>query len=319
MAGKDKSTLIFHQLHESYVKNKICNRDQEMKLFETPENILKTEFSKIKRNFLNKPISAYNANDWFDFYKSLYEKAVGFEYPSTKRKDSMLIKTFVYPIVFGKYQWSARNFATFLCEKIKSTRKKDTPYLIAFISKDEHAISKYSEQIEKNKREKIFDRTIYLPHIPLAEEDNDVRKMLKIFDVYFDTTPIPIMFNYGIPIFHRFLQLERKMKFDDATKEIKKIILDKILIQFKKHGEVIELLCEGIVKNSILWEPYVEINKTKRNILTESCVIDWRKEFADIWKKFSLLKNDWWEPKESRSTYKIISGIGDFFDYKIRH
>lgn len=310
---------LLHQFRQAYVLRKAEEISKErMSLFKTNQSVFESEgFKKSKRVYSNKPISAYNSNDWFDFYKFNYENEVGDMYPSFKKRDSMTIKSFVYPLIFDKYRWSAREFASFLIFMIKKTKKRETPYVISFIPKDEEGLEKYTHMMEKRRSMNFYDRSTHIPHIPMSEEDNDILSLLNVFDVRFDTSPVSILCSYGIPIFHRYLQIERSMSPRDATKKIKSIFADDILMKFKNNREVIEKIFCSMAKSSILWEPCTE-GDPKKNVMLESTVSRWREELSSVWKKFGVDKLDWWEPLESRKTYRPIPGVIDFFDYKLR-
>jgi len=273
---------------------------------------------KIKRSILKTPLSYYKASHWcdfsascyFDIYKKKYEK-----YPLLYPSHCKVIKSYIYPVVFREKKWSSRDFAKFIIFDINRAKQSGIDYAINLMKsvKGQENIIEFDKILCNERNSDRFEDAIYLPHEPLLDDPGDLMDVLGLIQ-----SPLLIMYNFGIPIFHKYMQIKNNISFLEAKKITSDTIRFDVIENFKDDRDILRRILEGIVKNSCFWGPYYSPKKIKKFIAEEDFIIDWRKEYDKVWKIFKFEESDFWEYKNNEFLRPILKPVKFLFDIEIR-
>ena len=280
------------------------------------EGMKEYEEKKDKRNYNNLPFSAYNSSTWCQFFANIYNKIYGKRYENyyiSKKLESeaIIISNFVYPYAFDELKYSAREFAKFLTTYLQTSHNANRDLAITMLSKPA-SFSKMNYYIKKYRRirkDDPIESIIYVPHTPLTNDPDDLQLILESTNL----TPIQMLANYGISIFHKYLQLKGPFSYEEATKRTNKIIMNEILIKYRNEPELIRELFRIITKNTILWEPSFKEGHLNGVKTSSYYSLDWRNEFGNFWKEFSFYKEDWWKSESQTEKLQPIVAVHRFF------
>jgi hypothetical protein len=290
------------------------------------ENInLLTKKKKISRNILVQylPLSAFNSHSWFIYYCDNYLEIKGEKYPNLNNNEKSnylayianIIKSQVYPVVFydRTRQWSALDFSKFITIALKNTKDSEHIFTLQTFRKNRNRdlinsyVDKFDEILKKRRLSNKFERNTYIKHLDLSNAENDLFLIFDDFD--FKSDYIPLVYNYGLPIYIRCLQKTKRTdgkyySFDEsryfALKKLKNIILEN-----QNDKEYIKKVITGIVKNSMLWEPYPIGKKLD--------FFNWRNELNSFIDRYEINKESWWKDKDFFDTLPTIPAIKKIF------
>ena len=273
---------------------------------------------KIKRSIYMVPLSSFKASQWWDitakYYYDVYEKKYE-KYPFLYPSHCKVIKNYIYPIVFREKKWSARDFAKFIFFDMNRGKQSGIDYAINIMksSKGQERIIEFDKILYNERTSDRFEESIYLPHEPLSDEPGDIIEVLDMID-----SPLAMMYNFGIPIFHKYTQIRGSYSFLDAKKITSETLKVEVIEKFKDDKDVLRRILEGIVKNSCFWGPYYSPVKVRKFISEEDYIIDWRKEYEKIWDFFGFKESDFWEHKDNEFLRPILKPVKFLFDIEIR-
>jgi len=270
---------------------------------------------KTDRNSSNLPLSAYNASTWCHLFANLYKKTYGKTYENYRIRlgaEATVLANVVYPYAFDGLGYSAREFALFLETYLRTSYNAQRDLVVmmlanpASFSKMEYYIKKYRRVRKKDR----FESLIYIPHTPLTDDPDDLQLILESSNL----TPIQMLSNYGISIFHRYLQLYGPMSYEEATKRTYEIVMNEILIKYHSDKEFIKQLFRMVTKSSILWEPFANDGHVKGLKVSAYYSLDWRREFGEFWKQFKFYREDWWRTEAQTSALRPVPTVKKFFN-----
>lgn len=275
------------------------------------------ETRKIARNSSNLPLSAFNASTWCHLFSNLYRKTYGKKYDNyyiskKLQAEAILIANSVYPYAFDELKYSAREFAKFLAIYLQTSHNAGRDLVVMMLAKPA-SFSKmeyYAKKYRRIRKNDPIESLIYIPHTPITNDPDDLQLILESTNL----TPVQMLANYGIGIFHRYLQLYGPMSYDDATKKTHEIMLNEILLKYRSEPELVRELFRIITKNSILWEPFGIDGYTKGIKMSAYFSLDWRKEFGEFWREFKFYKEEWWRSESQTAKLQPIPTVCRFFN-----
>ena len=270
-----------------------------------------TESTK-ERHWSTIPLGAYTKRTWLSYFKYVYYTVTDKKYEVFKIQHEMSYLETAYRRVFVDRQWSAREFSRFLLHSVSRSHEnsKITFTLKTFSKKSQYIdsiLSSYDRRLTKKRDSSRLEGTIYLPFNSLTPGQND---LLALFEMLGDDITL-IGFNYGIPNYVKYLQYMNKIDLDEAI-SIFKIRLRDLLIEVKEDKTFIRGILEGVVRNSILWEPYTS-REQREKFGEDSLIINWRKELSSLIDFFGFNKEIWWREKYNTYKLKRIPVVKDFF------
>jgi hypothetical protein len=267
-----------------------------------------------KRSYKKLPLSGYKTFEWVYYFSDFYKNVNDTEYPRTRSNEANMLVNKVYPKVFEEMKWSSSDFKKYIESNLNSPNKKTREqfYLGFIVSNDIRIMNleKFDTELVKARKDDLFEKLTYIPHIPILSEDETNMTLFDIISKCSEINILATIYNYGILNYHRYLQLKGK-EFNQATLEIANLFKNELIDKIKKNDENTFIkIVEGIAKNTTLWEPYCE-NATCRNARN---VLDWRQIFYKIWdnKTINVTKNSWWNNSPDYSI-QLIPSVKKFF------
>ena len=275
-------------------------------------NIIKENFGR--RNFNAIPLCAYNKGNWLSFFCTIFEDVTGEKYQIFSRQGEFVFLDRAYRMLFFNRFWSAREFGRFLLDSVmKTSNLSKTFTLKTFASKNDYIesiVNEYNKKIEYLKDTDKFEDLIHVPFYPLAGGKDMIFCVLETIgdDI------IKIAFNYGIPNYTRFLQLVYSISVQEAI-DLTRKRMSKAFLPLDKKMRL--RIFEGFAKNSILWEPYITMNRASMKG-EENLIINWRSIYSKIWEMYGFPEQDWWRDKYETYREKRLTSIKDFFSDRKR-
>ena len=253
------------------------------------------------------PLCGYSEGDWYFLFCYLYKKYTGQENIYKNTKTQILYIQDIYKSVFYIREWSAREFAIFLEYFIQVAIKKGLFPSLAMLSDGNinSIVDKFSKERESIKEVDFYERLIYVKFYPLTINQRD---LIAIFD---EISESKIIFNYGIVCFQKYLQVKNNISFFESINLMKEK-LKHLYIGLGNNKEDRKRFLEGMVRNTILWEPYSN-SEMRKTVGENKIVMDWRKEISGIIKNNKMDLNLWWRKKEETYGEAIIGAIKDLF------
>jgi hypothetical protein len=286
------------------------------------------EAKKIKRDFHNMPLSGYYAKQWFEYSLNIHEKVYGTENETFLKSltySCNVLNGKIYPIVFNCFNWSAENFASFLESYIRECKKNGFKFGMNLIctSYGKRYSYQFNSDLLKKRETDIFEKYTYLKHRPLLKGyDNDLFNILNEYMTE-GCSGLKLMYNYGIPIYHKFIQIKENLSFKEAKEKVKTVLKNEICMPLKNNKEILSKILKGVARNSILWSPYCEISMLKKkiqgNIPENIIVLQWQEEFKKIWEVFKFNEELFWEVPEASKIRNIIPTVKDLFLIDIKN
>lgn len=274
----------------------------------------KTSKGLTRRKYNTMPFSFFKTKQWHNYYSFLYSKILSKQYSEKIGFSQSCLLNKVYPLVFEDLKWSAKDFASFTEDMIMEVKnKKRRDFKISYfnnLEKVTEVVYNYNEKLEEKRINDIFSKIIYIPHIPLLNEKEDLMEILSL-----NENEYGLMYNYGICVFHRFLQgrstgeYPQGMTVDEATAYISALLenLKKNLIDTRP--DALERYISETAKNTLMLEPYTE----KPDSRNARVLVDWRKEFRPFLNgdMMDLTDSPWWrdEPNYSMTVNNAIRGL----------
>lgn len=264
---------------------------------------------KSRNNPKDVPLSAFKTNHWIQYTKQEYKRVAGKVYTGHKTEMTHL-KNKIYPRVFKKLNMSARDFKAFIDMKVKQAKDVESyKFCLAFINDETFdEVEVFNKQRIDMRRNDIFEHHVYLPHRPVSSFDDDIEKMLEEFA----DRPIALMYNYGIPVYHRYLQKAEDMTLKEATDHIWDVI-QKTLKDIEQDDKTcVKKICSGIAQASAMWMPYNTKNPKER------VIVDWEEEFKPLWEGLHIDKEAWWKNRGKFKSKPQLPSMKNFFEIKKR-
>lgn len=281
-------------------------------------------YKKRSFNIFNMPLNAYNTHTWFFLYCTLYKKynkSKFMKYNHIEKKYehyslpyvANFISREIYPKVFydDNRNWSAKNLIDFLIFSIKESVNNEKQFTLFTFREDRNNnliqtyINNFDEKIKFKQENDLFEKISYCKFENLSNHENNLITVIEPLE----EKPITIMYNFGIPIYIRYLQLkDNKLKynFEDAKKIAKTSIKDFLLQYEKNEKEMTIKILKGIAKNSALWEPYIE---KKSNC----SVFDWRNELQGLWNVLKFKEEIWWKDYYYTKKWPMLTSTKKLF------
>jgi hypothetical protein len=278
------------------------------------------------------PLCAYTTQSWYYYFCKEYERIIGIEYKKInlitgEEEDyslpviSKFIKDRIYSKIFidKEREWSARDFAHFLTEGLKNTKDKEKIFtLYSFHSdRDQNKLNfildKYNDYYKRRRKSNELEKLVYCKFYSITATENDLTLIFDQFDEKKDI--IPFLYNYGIQNYVKFVQyIERSNKRHFTFEESRYLAVKRIINLYNglvlNDENLAKNIFAGIFKNSILWEPCIDINKSAKKDIK---VIDWRNDFDNILNRLGLREEEWWKEKEETDRWKIIPAMDKLF------
>ncbi|MDO8610943.1 MAG: hypothetical protein Q7R95_10465 [bacterium] len=267
-------------------------------------HILEPKIKRGKRSLNSLPITSYGGIEWHYVIKNFYQDKLLEEYPYVVSNDVTFFNTFVYPLIFKEYQWSAYEFNDFIEQNLQSMiqkKKVHNPFFMRALKNKYYTNSideKNNLYIVSRKSDPLKYMT-HISHCPISAYGVD---LYQIMDTH-ESRSIALLYNYGIPLYGRYLQIKHQCPIDIAIEKIKTIFHEDIFGTIKSNPGLLQSIFKEMAKNSILWGPYMK-NKI---------YMDWQKKFNKIWHVLEIDKSAWWSLDDSCVNKSIIGQVSDMF------
>lgn len=266
-----------------------------------------------RRGFRDIPLCAYNKGNWVAFFCSVFFHIEGRRYviKQDAMKAEMCFLENAYRMVFYNRCWSAREFARFLIQAISNSQSSENVFTLrTFSAKNEYIkniIWRYNERTEALRDSDKFEGLVYIPFYPLTSGD-DV--LFSVMDEIGDDV-IKVSFNYGLPIYTKFLQVLYNIKLDESIKLTRKRLSENLI---PLENDIREKILVGIARNSVLWEPHTSKKQKRQMEGEDNIVINWREEYSKIWNKYNCRRKKWWREKYQTNKEKRLNVVKEFFN-----
>jgi len=270
-----------------------------------------------KRTCENQALSSFTANTWCQYVSQTYREIFEEKYPNYPEKiryESNMLVNFIYPTVFDLHGFSARDFKDLINISIKKCKSKNSKFFLGNLKTEygKKQILTFQRKLLAKRQEDLFEKIVHLPHKAISDDPDDLFLII-------DSTPmtsVQFMANYGLCIYHKYLQLSKPTSFEEATKLVRRSLLDDVLIKYKNNLPVLKSIMSMIAQNTIAWEPYTA-SEIKDGIPACGFIyLDWRKEFNSIFEKLGLKYEPWWKSRNVTSNLHPLKSVNKLFSMK---
>lgn len=272
---------------------------------------------RAKRNFTNKPISSFTSKDWYEYFDRRYLETYGkpqFELSVKKYGQFVLMQKFVCVKTFGERDWSAQELIDFI--NIEMANSVNSGYNMNIFSFKRPYIQRkmvlYDEEMKKDRASDKYHKDIYHKHFPIFSQNDNLMSVLSLLE----ESIAKMICSFGMVITHRYLQQARGMSFTDSSVLLRNTIKSKIIKDNMSDENIIYRIMSVVLKNTILWGPYVVSKNSKKRKEQIESIYDWQNDLEPIWRYFELNKTEMWDEREFANLLPAISLVKKMMDIK---
>lgn len=269
-----------------------------------------------KRTFRNKPLDGYSKKDWLLLFMDIYRKTYMEEMFDVAPNEGFQGKVNLMSIgigkVFGPRGWSAPEFKRFLEEQCEESVKNDFQFKVFTFAREycEKRLKIYDRIYRQERAEDDLRQMTFHKHYQIrTEKPNDLLEIL----AYLDNEWIKMMYSFGIPITHKYIQIAHQKTFTEARNMILSTIKEEMVVKYSSSPELVREYFETVLENSVLWGPYKNRETIEKFYVPEDHVYDWRKDLEFIWKHFGLDKLPIWDESEKNIYWEAIPQVHKIF------
>ena len=256
------------------------------------------------------PLCAFTPKNWVSFFRKKKKEIDGETCEVSMHNQIGVLTKDIQPIVFTRFQWSARDFARFLINQIEFSKESKKKFALSMMRYNKKVakwtINEHHKKCFLNRERDRFESAIYLPYYRLTTDQNDLCEIFRIIE----DNATAFFWNYGIPNYHRYFQVEHKMSFEEAEKKTTSSMIN-IIKTYKEDSVLMEKLLVGFVRSSSLWGPYT--SSAKRGGESKNPPVDWRDKYSKVWDKFNLKSSNAWKSAYEMNFHFSLESVRKLF------
>lgn len=269
-----------------------------------------------KRNYKNKPLEGYSKKDWLLLFMNIFRNTYKKEMFDNSAKEGFQGKVNLMAKgigeVFGVRDWSAPEFKRFLEEQCEESLANNYEFKVFTFTRGycDKRLKLYDMRYRIEREKDDLRSMTYHKHYQIrTDKTNDLLEVLS----YLNNDYVKMMFSFGIPITHRYIQIAHKKTFTEARNIILKTIKEKIVSEHSKNPELVKEYFGIVLENSVLWGPYKNKEIIEKFHIPEDHIYNWREDLDFIWKHFGLNKLPIWDEAEKNIYWESIPQVHKMF------
>lgn len=268
-----------------------------------------------KRNYKNKPLDAYSQKDWLMLFMSIFHKTYGKHMFDNDPREGFQTKVNLMGVglsqAFGEYKWSAKEFVRFLEDQCEESCRNNFEYKVFTFTRG-YSDKRFRSQdrfYQQEREEDPFHSMTYHRYYQLRNTKDDLLDVLS----YLEDDYVKMMYSFGIPITHKYIQIMHKKTFSEASAMVKRVLKEQVVVPHSRDFELVKDYFSAVFENSVLWGPYKDVETHDKFHVPEEHVFDWRQELEFLWKAFGLHELPIWEESEKNINWEPLPQVQKLF------